>query len=73
MIISTIHNNHRVKQHISKERQYDEEQLAIRKRRLNNFYTTRFGQETFRQHVKHYTVDPEQNLDVHEIHKLYED
>ena len=35
--------------------------------------TQRFGQATFRQHVKHYTVDPEQNLDVNEIHKLYED
>jgi len=73
VIISTIHNNHRVKQHISKERQYDAEQLAIRKRRLNNFYTERFGQDTFRKHVKHYTVDPEQNLDVDAIQKLYED
>ncbi|WP_262352409.1 hypothetical protein [Lactiplantibacillus plantarum] len=73
VIVSTIHNNHRVKQHISKERQYNEDQLDIRKRQLNNFYTQRFGQATFRQHVKHYTVDPEQNLDVNEIHRLYED
>ncbi|AGE39071.1 hypothetical protein LG347_02030 [Lactiplantibacillus plantarum] len=73
VVVSTIHNNHRVKQHISKERQYNEDQLDIRKRQLNNFYTQRFGQATFRQHVKHYTVDPEQNLDVNEIHRLYED
>ncbi|WP_318766364.1 hypothetical protein [Lactiplantibacillus carotarum] len=73
VIISTIHNNHRVKQHISKEVQYNQDELAVRKRRLNDFYSTRFGQQTFRKHVKHYTVDPEQNLDPDEIHKLYED
>lgn len=73
VIISTIHNNHRVKQHISKEVQYDAEELDIRKRRLNDFYSQRFGQITFRKHVKHYTVDPDQNMETDEIQKLYKE
>ncbi|MFB9770637.1 hypothetical protein [Lactiplantibacillus modestisalitolerans] len=73
VVASTIHNNHRVKQHVSKEVQYDEDQLEIRTRRLDDYYTHRFGQASFRKHVKHYTVDPEQNIPTNAVHDLYKE
>lgn len=71
VIISTIHNNHRVKQHVEKDIQYDEPQLLARKAHLEAFYTARFGNKAFRENVRSYHVKPEQNLEVNEIHKLY--
>lgn len=34
--------------------------------------TDRFGDEEFRENVKYYEVEPEQNLDTDEIHRLYQ-
>ena len=73
VIISTIHNNHRVKQHVEKTVQYDEAQLLARKQHLEAFYTARFGNKDFRENVRSYHVKPEQNLEVNEIHKLYKE
>lgn len=70
---ATLHNNHRMKQHVRKEVQYDPEQLRVRKAKLETFYTDRFGQASFRKSVRRYTVNPDQNLETHTIQKLYED
>ena len=43
-----------------------------RESRLEKFMTDRFGDEEFRENVKYYEVEPEQNLDTDEIHRLYQ-
>ncbi|MFC6293906.1 hypothetical protein ACFQH1_01475 [Lactiplantibacillus daoliensis] len=73
VIISTIHNNHRVKQHVEKAIQYDEPKMLARKQHLEAFYTARFGNKEFRENVRSYHVKPEQNLAVNEIHDLYKE
>jgi len=71
VVISTLHNNHRVKQHVEKDVQYDPERLAERKLKMENLYAERFGMAAMRTNIRHYTVTPEQNLTVNEIHDLY--
>ncbi|EOA07930.1 hypothetical protein QY883_09620 [Pediococcus acidilactici] len=44
-----------------------------RESRLEKFMTDRFGDEEFRENVKYYEVEPEQNLDTDEIHHLYQE
>lgn len=44
-----------------------------RESRLEKFMTDRFGNEEFRENVKYYEVEPEQNLDTDEIHHLYQE
>ncbi len=44
-----------------------------RESRLEKFMTDRFGDEEFRENVKYYEVEPEQNLDTDEIHRLYQE
>ncbi|AVK62392.1 hypothetical protein C5Z25_11760 [Lactobacillus sp. CBA3605] len=73
VIISTVHNNHRVKQHVEKKIQYDDAQLQARKQQLETFYTTRFADRHYRETVRNYHVKPEQNLEINEIHKLYKE
>lgn len=42
-----------------------------RKKTIDDFIDKRFGPKEFREHVKNYTVKPEQNLETHQIQKLY--
>lgn len=42
-----------------------------RKKTIDDFIDKRFGPKEFREHVKTYTVKPEQNLETHQIQKLY--
>lgn len=42
-----------------------------RKDTIDNFIDNRFGSQEFRENVKTYTVQPEQNLDTHQIQDLY--
>ncbi|KRO00357.1 hypothetical protein [Companilactobacillus kimchiensis] len=42
-----------------------------RKQTIDNFIDQRFGNQEFRENVKTYDVQPEQNLDTHQIQKLY--
>lgn len=44
-----------------------------REDRLEKFMTTRFGDKEFRENVKYYEVEPEQNLGTDEIHHLYQE
>lgn len=44
-----------------------------REARLEKFMTTRFGDKEFRENVKYYEVEPEQNLGTDEIHHLYQE
>lgn len=43
-----------------------------REDQLGKFMDDRFGDQEFREHVRHYQVKPEQNLDTDQIHQLYE-
>ncbi|KRK36295.1 hypothetical protein [Levilactobacillus parabrevis] len=43
-----------------------------RETQLGKFMDERFGDQEFRENVRHYQVKPEQNLDTDQIHKLYE-
>lgn len=43
-----------------------------REDQLEKFMDDRFGNREFREHVRHYQVKPEQNLDTDQIHQLYE-
>ncbi|WP_203642696.1 hypothetical protein [Levilactobacillus andaensis] len=42
-----------------------------RESELDRFMTERFGDQEFRENVRHYQVKPEQNLDTEQIHDLY--
>jgi len=42
-----------------------------RERVLEQFMTERFGPVTLRENVRHYRVQPEQNLDTDDIHELF--
>lgn len=42
-----------------------------RKDTIDNFIDHRFGSQEFRENVKTYDVQPEQNLDTHQIQDLY--
>lgn len=43
-----------------------------RETQLGKFMDERFGDQDFRENVRHYQVKPEQNLDTDQIHQLYE-
>lgn len=43
-----------------------------RETQLGKFMDERFGDQEFRENVRHYQVKPEQNLDTDQIHQLYE-
>ncbi len=45
----------------------------LRADELEQFMETRFGDDDFRHHVRSYKVQPEQNLDTDEIHRLFGD
>ncbi|CAJ1182373.1 hypothetical protein [Companilactobacillus nantensis] len=42
-----------------------------RKQTIDDFIDQRFGDQEFRENVRSYDVQPEQNLETHEIQKLY--
>lgn len=42
-----------------------------RKQTIDDFIDKRFGDQEFRENVRSYDVQPEQNLETHEIQKLY--
>lgn len=42
-----------------------------RKQTIDDFIDKRFGNQEFRENVRSYDVQPEQNLETHEIQKLY--
>lgn len=42
-----------------------------RKKTIDDFIDKRFGPKEFRENVHNYTVKPEQNLETHQIQKLY--
>lgn len=42
-----------------------------RKKVIDDFIDQRFGDQEFRENVRTYNVQPEQNLETHEIKKLY--
>ena len=42
-----------------------------RKKTIDDFIDHRFGDQEFRENVKTYDVQPEQNLDTHQIQDLY--
>lgn len=42
-----------------------------RKQAIDEFIDQRFGDQEFRENVKTYDVQPEQNLETHQIQKLY--
>lgn len=43
-----------------------------RKQTIDDFIDQRFGNQEFRENVRTYDVQPEQNLETHQIQKLYE-
>lgn len=43
-----------------------------RKQTIDKFIDHRFGDQEFRENVRTYDVQPEQNLETHQIQKLYE-
>ncbi|WP_334329204.1 hypothetical protein [Companilactobacillus sp. HBUAS59699] len=43
----------------------------MRKETIDNFIDKRFGDQEFRENVRSYDVQPEQNLETHQIQKLY--
>lgn len=44
-----------------------------RENTIDTFIDKRFGDKGFRENVRTYNVQPEQNLDTDEIHKLYDE
>ena len=44
-----------------------------RENTIDTFIDKRFGNKEFRENVRTYNVQPEQNLDTDEIHKLYDE
>lgn len=44
-----------------------------RKQTIDDFIDNRFGNQEFRENVRTYDVQPEQNLETHQIQDLYED
>lgn len=42
-----------------------------RKKTIDDFIDNRFGDQEFRENVRSYDVQPEQNLETHQIQKLY--
>lgn len=44
-----------------------------RENTIDTFIDKRFGDKEFRENVRTYNVQPEQNLDTDEIHKLYDE
>lgn len=44
-----------------------------REKTIDAFFDQRFGDREFRENVRTYNVQPEQNLDTDEIHKLYDE
>lgn len=43
----------------------------MRKETIDDFIDKRFGDQEFRENVRSYDVQPEQNLETHQIQKLY--
>ncbi|APU72103.1 hypothetical protein BI355_1804 [Companilactobacillus crustorum] len=42
-----------------------------RKKVIDDFFDKRFGDKEFRENVRTYNVQPEQNLETHQIQELY--
>lgn len=55
-------NNYRGQNVYLKKKTYDEEKLEARKKVLNEMYTTRFGNQEFRETTRYFVVEGEQNL-----------
>jgi len=58
-----IRTNHYVTKVLPNKITYDQEGLKKREAVLEEIYTERFGDETFRENVRFYSVKPEQNFD----------
>lgn len=69
----TFWNNQRFKKHLQRRKQYNEEQLDMRRELLNDEYERRFGTEYFRKNIRFYSVKEKQNFDTNEIRKLYKE
>ena len=68
-----LRNNYREQKVYPKKKTYNQELLNKRKEVLNELYTERFGDKTFRETAKYYEVDGEKNIDDHLIEKLFKD
>lgn len=72
-ILLTMRNNYRFQNLISHEVLHDEEKLATRREALIEFYGDRFGSKEFRESVRYYSVQEEQNIAIGTTRRLYKD
>jgi len=70
-IILLVRNNHYVTKVLTKQKTYDVEGLDKRKACLEKIYEDRFGSQAFRESVRYYIVEPEQNFENHFVRDTF--
>src|SRR5699024_943902 len=67
----TMWNNYRYKNILEKTITIDEDSVERLNKTLEDFYCERFGEQSFRENIRYYSVTPEKNISNDDIKNLY--
>jgi hypothetical protein len=68
-----VRNNYREQKIYPNQITYNDDKLQARKSVMNELYTSRYGDKSFRESTKYYAVNEEQNIDDHLISDLFKE